>query len=237
MPFFIRHNLHSLSLRRAGRSYRGSALCVSHSAAGGARHCTRGLTLIELLVVIAIVAILGAIIGAGINGVRRQVDSTRCLSNLRQIGMAYSAFLQDQKGLLPPYYDPTFEGGAAIAALRPYVGIKTNEPPVYGVFACPAAVSILTEKYPTNAWFRNSYFQNRNWAGFARSEAGRKNIKTFNNPSKAILVYERWGQNDTTWLTPNCHTSSRNILYMDLHVEADPKLVERSSFAEAITEN
>jgi prepilin-type N-terminal cleavage/methylation domain-containing protein len=54
-----------------------------------------GFTLIELLVVIAIIAILAAILFPVFAQAREQARKAQCASNLRQIGVAFSLYLQD----------------------------------------------------------------------------------------------------------------------------------------------
>ena len=61
-----------------------------------------GFSLVELLVVIAIIAVLAALILGFIPGLREQARSTRCLSNLRQLGMSILAYPAEQRGQLPP---------------------------------------------------------------------------------------------------------------------------------------
>jgi len=55
----------------------------------------RGFTLIELLVVIAIIAILAAILFPVFAQAREKARATACFSNLRQLGMSVSLYLQD----------------------------------------------------------------------------------------------------------------------------------------------
>jgi len=50
----------------------------------------KGFTLIELLVVIAIIAILAAILFPVFAQARESARKTSCLSNVRQLGTAYS---------------------------------------------------------------------------------------------------------------------------------------------------
>jgi prepilin-type N-terminal cleavage/methylation domain-containing protein/prepilin-type processing-associated H-X9-DG protein len=64
----------------------------------------RGFTLIELLVVISIVAVLAGMLLPAVQRVRVAAGSASCASNLRQIGMAFSLYAEDQNGLLAPGY-------------------------------------------------------------------------------------------------------------------------------------
>lgn len=110
------------------------------------RQGRRGFTLIELLVVIAIIAILAAILFPVFARARAKAQQTKCLSNLKQIGLAFHMYAQDYNELFPPgavtgigpfYYnwtygwytvpDPAIDGiyrpslQAYVAALYPYM--------------------------------------------------------------------------------------------------------------------
>lgn len=54
-----------------------------------------GFTLIELLVVIAIIAILAAMLLPALSAAKQRAQSLKCLSNLKQMDLAYFMYLQD----------------------------------------------------------------------------------------------------------------------------------------------
>jgi prepilin-type N-terminal cleavage/methylation domain-containing protein len=61
----------------------------------------RGFTLIELLVVIAIIAILAALLLPVLSRAKEQGRRAKCISNLRQIGLACQMYGNDNREHLP----------------------------------------------------------------------------------------------------------------------------------------
>jgi len=68
------------------------------------------LTLIELLVVIALIAVLASLLLPAINHSKEQGRGIQCLSNARQLGLAWIMYADDHAGWLPPNCDGTQSG-------------------------------------------------------------------------------------------------------------------------------
>src|SRR5262245_7684660 len=96
----------------------------------------RGFTLIELLVVIAIIAIVAAILFPVFAQAREKARQAACASNLRQLGMAMTQYLQDNdEHYPPPPYSAEISGQVRFVwwmdMIFPYV--KSG-----GVYTCPS---------------------------------------------------------------------------------------------------
>src|SRR5687768_10630455 len=62
--------------------------------------CRRAFTLVELLVVVGIIAVLIAILMPVLNRPKEAAVRTQCLSNLRQLTLAWTMYAQENKGKL-----------------------------------------------------------------------------------------------------------------------------------------
>lgn len=63
-----------------------------------------GFTLVELLAAIATIAILAALLLPVLNNTKIKAQRTKCLSNLKQLGLAWTLYYQDNNGLLVESY-------------------------------------------------------------------------------------------------------------------------------------
>lgn len=74
----------------------------------------RAFTLVELLVVIGIIAILASLLLPSLSRVKLKARQTKCIGNLKQVGLAFILYANDNEGQLPPlnsggpFRDPSF---------------------------------------------------------------------------------------------------------------------------------
>ncbi len=110
-------------------------------------------TLIELLVVIAIIAVLAALLLPVLTKVQENANSTKCLANLRQIGVGINSYCNDHDGILPgplaiAQYPMFGQGGSKddqmlVKKIAKYIALpeepKANTPMDKGnIFICPS---------------------------------------------------------------------------------------------------
>ena len=119
------------------------------------RRTKSGFTLIELPVVIAIIAILAAILFPVFAQAREKARTISCLSNMKQLGTAFTMYLQDYDEMVLPRYNACPSTGPAATPDAETLWTYTIQPYVKNtqLFVCPSAVN---SKYG-DTWNLRSY--------------------------------------------------------------------------------
>lgn len=132
----------------------------------------RAFTLIELLVVIAIIAILAAILFPVFAQAKEAAKKSQCLSNMKQLGVAYSLYMTDNDDVFPHDHSmstnyPEGDWGKDywMFHFAPYLQKVNNSSAKGGnVFSCPSHTTLQTidysfeedynlpSNYPETAW-------------------------------------------------------------------------------------
>ncbi len=153
-----------------------------------------GFTLIELLVVIAIIAILAAILFPVFQKVRENARRTACLSNTKQLGLAFIQYTQDFDEQLPYCFYDAPQGWAG--HVYPYV--KST-----GVFKCPDdstnsfKPTTAAAGVPLNTAVPVSYAMNQDLTpgngDDAQHRSASYSLAHFTAPASIVLIYEVGG--------------------------------------------
>ena len=203
------------------------------------RKSRAGFTLIELLVVIAIIAILAAILFPVFQKVRENARRTACLSNEKQLGLAFIQYTQDYDEIMPAatagpggvgqsggwvYYTvfngPPYSFDVTQGSLYPYVKSKA-------VYICPDD----TEGQASG----DSYSMNSCAVGPIVPSVGGlcpgKSLVAFDSPANWMLLGEEASYTPETDSTNDAyfvygsdvfsvrHTSGSDVLFVDGHVK------------------
>ena len=186
-------------------------------------------TLIEMLCVMAIIGILAALLLPALSQGKRRAMRVQCLNNLKEVGVAFHAFMHDHDGRFPMQIS-TNDGGSLEFVQQ---GNEVNGEFDFGfrhwqtlsnelvspkLLNCPAD---LREPAANFAALQNenvSYFVGVN-ADYSRPVsilAGDRNI-TNGSPVAASLIRATAASN--VWWTRELHAFKGNLLFADAHVE------------------
>ena len=206
----------------------------------------KSFTLIELLVVVAIIAVLVAVLLPALARVRMAAKKTVCQSNLRQLGLAITAYRLDNHDFFPSVLDN--DNWRWMQQIAPYLGRKSSDVAHLQdedwVAQCPEKKS----GYAANAYqYGGGYdafygWENYHWGTQGRSyhfhenELLRIRVGCFGNDEIPlgtwVWIFEATGGTSTgyhRWVT--AHGDGSNVLCADgsvefWYVELSPEMTE-----------
>lgn len=189
------------------------------------RRSNSGFTLIELLVVIAIIGILASMLLPALSRAKEKGKRTKCLNNMRQVGLAYQMYEVDAPGEIPnPGVNNIFDFNSQFApdnplkAFRPYVGADTPTATT-PVYICPTA-----RPSPKPAYAPTAISSTDICVSQLVLDVGFSKIP---NPARTVVLQENWALMNAYWFQPEAENADAGT-YTQWHTWTDSNASEWS---------
>jgi prepilin-type N-terminal cleavage/methylation domain-containing protein/prepilin-type processing-associated H-X9-DG protein len=186
-------------------------------------------TLVELLCVIAIIGILAALILPTLNQSKDRVKRIECENNLRQLGVAFHAFMHDHSDQFPMAVSQDLGGSLEFARGAYAVGGEfyfsyrhfqtlANELSTPAVLICPADTRLPATNFAALQNSNVSYFVGAKAAYENPNSilAGDRNLTANSIPNPSLL---HSAADNRLWWTGELHRFKGNFLFADGRVE------------------
>jgi prepilin-type N-terminal cleavage/methylation domain-containing protein len=160
------------------------------------RHVAGGFTLIELLVVIAIIAILASLLLPALSGAKQQAHVAKCLSNMRQVGLATRLYMDDFNSRFP--FDDgkpgdVWRGYASAGDLEFAYGGGDHTTPSGGWLFIPPATNRLLYLYLAKSEVFRCPADKGERLGFAGGNWLPSNFEAMGSSYRYNYTTENWG--------------------------------------------
>lgn len=183
---------------------------------------TKALTLIEVIVVIAVLGVLISMIIPSMHHSHTPAYRIKCVSNLKQIGLAFRLFASDHEGKFPMQVS-TNDGGSleftGTGLVFEHFRALSNELTVPKIIICPSD----DEQRITAEDFGDSLFANKNTSYFLGLEAEETAPNSILGGDRNLIVNGRYHHGifpittntQAGWTTDSTHMGHGNVVFGD----------------------